>query len=133
MQTIDALIEAARTNNLLKLLTLINECVDINQVNSSGTTPLIQATSSGHYAAVEILIQLGAKLEIKNAQGLTAIEVAKLFGHQHIEEMLLRYSNKSNLLSPEELHNEIFNAVEDNDITKLIQTLNLGANPNDTT
>ena len=66
MQIIDQLIEAARNNNLFKLVSLINDGVELNQVNSHGISPLIQAASSGNWCAVEILLQAGANLELAN-------------------------------------------------------------------
>jgi ankyrin repeat protein len=72
MQIIDQLIEAVRSNKLLKLVSLINDGVKINQVNAHGITPLIQAASSGNWSAVEILLQAGANLEQKNQFGANA-------------------------------------------------------------
>ncbi|TXI97859.1 MAG: ankyrin repeat domain-containing protein, partial [Neisseriales bacterium] len=76
MQIIDQLIEAARNNNLFKLVSLINDGVEVNQVNSHGISPLIQAASSGNWSAVEILLQAGANLELTNKFGTTAQSAA---------------------------------------------------------
>lgn len=45
MQKIDQILEAIKTNSLVKLTNLINDSYDINQANSQGVTPLIQASS----------------------------------------------------------------------------------------
>ena len=52
-KSLTQLIEAARNNNLFKLVVLINDSVEVNQVNSHGITPLIQAANSGSGARLK--------------------------------------------------------------------------------
>ena len=56
MQKIEQLIEAAASNDLMKMAKLISDGIDINRTNSHGITPLMQAAIGGHIAAVEMLI-----------------------------------------------------------------------------
>lgn len=56
--------------------TLANVGADTNARNKDGDTPLHVAAKAGHVAAVVMLMELGASLEIRNNAGLTAADVA---------------------------------------------------------
>lgn len=54
---------------------LSNRCsVDIQDMY--GWTPLMCATFEGHYSVADYLIKQGANLDLKNKQGLTALDIA---------------------------------------------------------
>jgi len=49
---------------------------DINMLNGTGSTPLIQAASKGKGSTITLLMSLGADLKIKNTHGRTAYQCA---------------------------------------------------------
>lgn len=58
------------------------------------TTPLIEAAMYGHLEIVELLLTHGAKPEIRGIfDGYTALEVAKIKGHQLVIQRLQKAMN----------------------------------------
>ena len=53
-----------------------------------GLTPLITATFCNDPAIVKILIKAGAKLDLQNNEGKTALDIAKEYDYQEIVELL---------------------------------------------
>jgi ankyrin repeat protein len=73
-----ALFMATTTNNndLMKTVIKKNKKL-INIPDSEGTTPLMEAAKYGTKKTVEILLNAGAKKDLKNKLGSTALEIAK--------------------------------------------------------
>lgn len=73
-----ALFMATTTNNndLMKTVLKKNKKL-INTPDSEGTTPLMEAAKYGTKKTVEILLNAGAKKDLKNKLGTTALEIAK--------------------------------------------------------
>jgi ankyrin repeat protein len=63
---------------------------DINAQTDIGNTPLHFATRSGNMPTVQLLVENGAKINLKNKDGKTALDVAS---NQHIATYLLRKNN----------------------------------------
>mmetsp|Transcript_26335 Transcript_26335/g.71258 ORF Transcript_26335/g.71258 Transcript_26335/m.71258 type:complete len:203 (+) Transcript_26335:50-658(+) len=66
-----------------------------NERGPTGETPLLYIAKEGHYKyppqeIPQMLIDMGADLEQKNSQNLTALEVSLLSGWQNIAELLLK-------------------------------------------
>jgi ankyrin repeat protein len=55
---------------------LLKRGININQTDSRGDTPLIDATRSGNPKLVELLVRSGANLNIENDEGETALSIA---------------------------------------------------------
>jgi ankyrin repeat protein len=53
-----------------------------------GNTPLHEATSQGHYDAVRVLLLLGARTDIRNEWGQTALDIASLRKREKLVDLL---------------------------------------------
>jgi ankyrin repeat protein len=73
-----ALFMATTTNNyeLMKLVIKKNKKL-VNTPDNEGTTPLMEAGKYGTKKTIEILLTAGAKKDLKNKLGSTALEIAK--------------------------------------------------------
>jgi len=49
-----------------------------------GATPLHWAAEEGHFEVAQLLLRFGAKLDVRNRQGETAVDLATLRGHHDI-------------------------------------------------
>lgn len=69
---------------------LIERGADVNHVDKKGMTPLLYAASIdfGDSAVVELLLKSGANPQAKTKEGLTPAELAKKYGHMHLERAL---------------------------------------------
>lgn len=63
----------------------------LEALDDEGNTPLITASTKGHYQVAELLLQRGASLTTQNSrsEGGSALHQAVLRGHSHIAELLL--------------------------------------------
>ena len=69
---------AAFFNDMEGIRALLDAKAEINLQNSDGNTPLHLAARNGHASAVEQLLKSnGIRTDIKNAEGLTALEAAE--------------------------------------------------------
>lgn len=81
--------EAARTNDVVLLKQFIAEG-QLNARDDRGSTPLIIAAYYGHSGAVDLLLKVGAKIELKDNLGHTALMGASFKGHTDIVKLLLK-------------------------------------------
>lgn len=124
---------------------IINNYIDLNDENEIGLLPIVFASNNGKISTVKLLLELGADINKKNSQGYTALMVAKdeeliryllehgakteiknLFGstalhlsvsqkNQKKTELLIRYGanvnaeNKQRETMPSPLHHAIVN------------------------
>jgi len=80
-------------NETLKLL--IAHGADINEQGAdTGQTPLHQAAGNDHGEIAKTLLNAGAKVDIKDKMGRTALAVARQYAHTEIAEMLLEHGAK---------------------------------------
>ncbi|PCH33866.1 ankyrin [Wolfiporia cocos MD-104 SS10] len=75
------------TQQLLSFLGAHHE-VDVNETDENGYTPLHLACDRGHTKVVELLLSRGADPSIKDPDGLTALELAEISGHDTIMSIL---------------------------------------------
>ncbi len=71
---------------------LIERGANVNVVDRLGMTPLLWAASSdfGDSAMAELLLKAGAGADAKNKDGLTALELARKYGHDYLVPALQR-------------------------------------------
>lgn len=60
----------------------------LNARDDQGRTPLMLAASYNRTKIVKLLLELGAALDLKDNNGLSAYEIAQLASHREIEEIL---------------------------------------------
>ena len=65
---------------------MIQNGADVNAADNDGNTPLMHSVISENVKVIEILIENGANIEVKNAEGKTAYELAQ---EQGVSEDLL--------------------------------------------
>jgi len=81
---------AVRHENLDALKYLVEECkVDINAQNDSGVTIGHDVCERSYDKLLQYLITKGIKLNIKNKNGETALDYAKIYFRQNIVDVLI--------------------------------------------
>jgi ankyrin repeat protein len=87
---------AALNNEVAMARALIERGANVNVVDKQGMTPLLWAASMdfGDPAMIELLLKSGAKADAKNKDGLTALELARKYGHAEVIPALSRAATK---------------------------------------
>jgi ankyrin repeat protein len=65
----------------------------LNQIDSSGKTPLHYAAELGNHAATKRLVRCGASVQISDNIGMTAVQVAAMAGFADVLNLLLQESD----------------------------------------
>lgn len=68
---------------------LISNGALIDSLSQGNTTPLMMAVQSGNEVLVKLLLDKGADLQLRNSQGLSAIDIAVIYEKPWIAEGLL--------------------------------------------
>lgn len=75
------LLHVAAIKNLPKIIKILVELgLNINQQGEHGYTPLHEAAEQGNAEVFEALLSLGADINIKNIDGLSAVELKGIMG-----------------------------------------------------
>ena len=69
-------------------LFLIANGAKVDSLSLGATTPLMMAVQSGNELLVKLLLDRGANLQLRNAEGITAIDIADIYGKPEISEGL---------------------------------------------
>ncbi|MBU3630248.1 ankyrin repeat domain-containing protein [Polynucleobacter sp. AP-Melu-500A-A1] len=67
---------------------LIANGAKVDSLSLGGTTPLMMAVQSGNELLVKLLLDRGANLQSRNVEGITAIDIADIYGMPEISEGL---------------------------------------------
>jgi len=67
---------------------LIANGAKVDSLSLGGTTPLMMAVQSGNELLVKLLLDKGANLQLRNAEAITAIDIADIYGKPEISEGL---------------------------------------------
>jgi len=83
---------AALNNEVGMAKTLLDRGANVNVVDKLGMTPLLWAASMdfGDPAMIELLLKSGAKADARTKDGLTALELARKYGHTELFPALTR-------------------------------------------
>jgi ankyrin repeat protein len=68
---------------------LIANGASIDSLSQGNTTPLMMAVQSGNEVLVKLLLDKGADLQLRNSQGLSAIDIAAIYEKPWIAEGLV--------------------------------------------
>ena len=88
---IDALVQAARSGDLVAMKTALQQGADINGESKSGQRPLYGAAEAGHAEAVLLLIEAGADVNAKSYGHLTALHGAARNGELATGRLLVEH------------------------------------------
>ena len=80
---------AARVNDTSAILNYIKEGADVNIVNSKGFTPLILAVYNNNLEATKVLIIKGARVDVQDFSGNTALMGATFKGYTNMVDLLI--------------------------------------------
>jgi ankyrin repeat protein len=84
-----SLTEAVRTNDIVKVKTLLAAGVDVNGRDKVGDTPLHVAAVRGYKETATLLIAKGADVNAEDEHGLTPLHAAAWMGHKEIVALLI--------------------------------------------
>ncbi|KAK6790799.1 hypothetical protein RDI58_009880 [Solanum bulbocastanum] len=88
-ESIEALLEAARYDDLDDVMSLASFGVSLNSKDSEGRTALHMASANGHCGIVEYLIRNGADVNASNVEKNTPLHWACLNGHIEVVKTLI--------------------------------------------
>src|SRR5437899_1603935 len=88
---------AASGNNKIVQL-LLDKSAYIDAESPNKTTPIMMAARGGHIYTVKLLLDEGADATLRNAQGLSAIDMATMYKHKDIAEGLVYRLKKAGKL-----------------------------------
>lgn len=91
----DQMAEAIFKGESQKIQALKKKGVSLDVLSSSGTTGLMQLAEEGRLAEIKKTLALGAKTDIKNEEGETALFSALYSGHDDVASLLLSKGAKA--------------------------------------
>lgn len=125
----EELLKAVERNNISLVKALLGKGVDVNYQNKEYlTSPLKVAAFWGHRGLVQLLIQSGAKVDIKNHNGCTPLMYAAKHGRSKIVKLLIQNGaniNAENNSGDTTLHF----ATEQETISKILENFKSNKNP----
>jgi ankyrin repeat protein len=82
--------DAVVANRVQAARLLISRGADVNAVDKQGMTALLYAASVdyGDSGMIDLLLKSGATKEARTKEGLTAVELARKYGHTHLLKSL---------------------------------------------
>ncbi|KAL6223307.1 hypothetical protein ACLB2K_006694 [Fragaria x ananassa] len=86
---VDALLEAARYDDMEDITSLVSQGVSLDSKDSQGRTALHMACANGHLDVVEYLISRGVDLNATNMEMNTPLHWACLNGHIEVVKKLI--------------------------------------------
>jgi ankyrin repeat protein len=90
---------------------LIANGANVNALSLGGTTPLMMAVQSGNELLVKLLLDKGADLQLRNTEGISAIDIAEIYNKPAINEGLRSRWQK--------LYKQVYKSAIKSDPTKL--------------
>ncbi|KAL1540148.1 GA-binding protein subunit beta-2-like [Salvia divinorum] len=88
-ETIDALLEAARYDDIDDLMSIASAGVSLDSKDSEGRTALHMASANGHLNIVDYLVRNGVDVNACNMEKNTPLHWASLNGHIEVVKRLI--------------------------------------------
>ena len=79
---------ASRLGSVKNVELFTGKGIPINAVNIYGYTPLMEAAVRGHSEIVRVLIKNGARIDLKDNNGKTALQMAESNNHREVIQIL---------------------------------------------
>lgn len=122
-------LEAAYDGDFKTVAECIKKGVDVNVANWDGSTALMYGTGVGNKEIIKLLLENGAKPDLRPSNGFTALIAASRLGFTEITEMLLADSAKTDLTDNNNATAIHYASLYNND-TIVFLLLRSGADPN---
>lgn len=113
------IMSAACSNNLQRLVKLVEGGVDVNTKTFSNTTVLMHASMFGHLETVKYLVEHGADLNAKDNLGATALIYAAIDGHVDVVKYLIKQGADLNAKDLD--HETYFDKLNDIDKQQIVK------------
>ncbi|XP_049881586.1 ankyrin-2-like isoform X2 [Pectinophora gossypiella] len=94
-----AFLRAARAGHIDKIISLLEQGVDINVSNANGLNAIHLASKDGHVAVVGELLDRGAAIDAATKKGNTALHIASLAGQEAVVKLLVQSGAQVNIQS----------------------------------
>jgi uncharacterized protein len=89
-----SLINAIHSNNLHQLKLLLELGMTLNMRNDSSITPLIEAVKNNANKLAELLLEKGADPSVRDRDGYTALDYARLYKNEALIMMIKKYQSE---------------------------------------
>ncbi|XP_031765425.2 ankyrin-2 isoform X3 [Galleria mellonella] len=94
-----AFLRAARAGQIEKIISLLEQGVDINVSNANGLNAIHLASKDGHVDVVRELLDRGAAIDAATKKGNTALHIASLAGQEAVVKLLVQNGAQVNIQS----------------------------------
>ncbi|KAG6462715.1 hypothetical protein O3G_MSEX013427 [Manduca sexta] len=94
-----AFLRAARAGQIEKIISLLEQGVDINVSNANGLNAIHLASKDGHVEVVRELLERGAAIDAATKKGNTALHIASLAGQEAVVKLLVQNGAQVNIQS----------------------------------
>ncbi|XP_050356935.1 ankyrin-2-like isoform X3 [Nymphalis io] len=94
-----AFLRAARAGQIEKIISLLEQGVDINVSNANGLNAIHLASKDGHVEVVRELLERGAAIDAATKKGNTALHIASLAGQEAVVKLLVQNAAQVNIQS----------------------------------
>ncbi|XP_046974007.1 ankyrin-2-like isoform X3 [Vanessa cardui] len=94
-----AFLRAARAGQIEKIISLLEQGVDINVSNANGLNAIHLASKDGHVDVVRELLERGAAIDAATKKGNTALHIASLAGQEAVVKLLVQNGAQVNIQS----------------------------------
>ncbi|XP_073958631.1 uncharacterized protein isoform X2 [Choristoneura fumiferana] len=94
-----AFLRAARAGQIEKIISLLEQGVDINVSNANGLNAIHLASKDGHLEVVRELLHRGAAIDAATKKGNTALHIASLAGQEAVVRLLVQNEAQVNIQS----------------------------------
>ncbi|XP_050671700.1 ankyrin-2-like [Leptidea sinapis] len=94
-----AFLRAARAGQIEKIISLLEQGVDINVSNANGLNAIHLASKDGHVEVVRELLDRGAAIDAATKKGNTALHIASLAGQEAVVRLLVQNGAQVNIQS----------------------------------